>query len=158
MVIDQKPGPPDWTPEELSLLREHYPRGGVPAVMQYVKNRSYDAIRSQARKRGVKYQGDRRGGIPVIRWTSEMREQIVEYRLAGLSKIEIAERVGCTTQALNTIMSRHGIGTRIAERYRPPSAFTRVRACMCCQTRFESTHRGNHICPRCTREIDGMAA
>lgn len=45
----------EWTDSELAVLREHYPKGGSPAVQAILPRRTKEAITKRADRIGVRF-------------------------------------------------------------------------------------------------------
>jgi hypothetical protein len=83
-----------WSEEELSLLREHYPRGGVAAVQGAGVDRSGNGIFNRARKLGLKAElaygllgSPGSGALPTPLGMLPLYPQRVTDQLAQLAEI-----------------------------------------------------------------------
>lgn len=63
---------PAWTPEEVALLREHYPTGGSRAVQEAGVGRALKPIRMKARALSVRYVGPNPAQVSVLSTPEEL--------------------------------------------------------------------------------------
>jgi len=117
-----------------------------------------DAVAHMARHLGYK-----RNPRP-IRWGKiRLDFQILTYRAVGLTRRQIAEKLGIRRSHLDSRISiirrradrRAGMRQRADRNSRSPVSDRRAkRACLMCRVDFDSTHPGHRICNKCKNLAD----
>jgi hypothetical protein len=98
------PKSPAWTAGELAALREHYPVGGVAAVLAVLPSRSWFAIHSMAGKKGLrtKYRG---GGRKLVLSGDRLEEAIRLREVEGWSYGRIGAYLNlCEVTVANAVL------------------------------------------------------
>lgn len=98
-----------WTIVELNILRKHYPKGGIAAVKDKLKNRSTHAIHEQAKRYGIT-------ALVVQdfskRWTEQDNEDLTEFWNAGKDAKFIARYLGRSQDSIKAQAKKLGLKRR----------------------------------------------
>lgn len=103
---------PRWSPSEIAILREHYPRGGIKAVVELLPGRSVHSIQVRLSRLGIKC-GRVMCDAPKCVLTGDDLEEAIRLRESGWSflrigaRFNVAESSACNA-VLNALCVRRG--------------------------------------------------
>ena len=85
---------PRWTREEVAILREHYPEGGLKAVLEKLPHRTWHAIHMKAQKLGIKCERKHDGGRRFCLTGDQLAQAIRLRENEGWSFAKIGAHLG----------------------------------------------------------------
>lgn len=85
---------PDWTRAEIAVLREHYPNGGLKAVLEHLPHRSWHGIHMKAQKLGIRCDMTKVNGGRRCKLAGEHLQQAICLREKGWSFAKIGAHLG----------------------------------------------------------------
>lgn len=132
-----------WEPEDIDRALEMLRTGAKVHVVAQEFGRTGHAVASMANKHGVAIAPSER-----VKWTREMRDQLLELYAQGKSDADICREMGLSHASIQTQRSRMKMGRSHWSRGSGPKTGY-ARPCMCCRQPFLSEGKHNRLCEPC---------